>query len=53
MKELSFEQMENIQAGISAKEYCKTVRMIYESNPDERHSEGLMYAMNLCHALGQ
>ncbi|WP_171596861.1 hypothetical protein [Marinifilum caeruleilacunae] len=52
MKELNFEQMENIQAGVSAKEYCKTIQMIYDHNEDERDTEGMGVARGICSFYG-
>lgn len=52
MKELSFEQMENVQAGVPVMEYCATVHLIYEHNPEERDTEGMQHALALCHGAG-
>ncbi|WP_321515139.1 hypothetical protein [Marinifilum fragile] len=48
MKELNFEQMENIQAGSTPEEYCATVKMIYDNNPDQQNTDGMNYARQIC-----
>ncbi|WP_171596859.1 hypothetical protein [Marinifilum caeruleilacunae] len=52
MKELNFEQMENIQAGVPMMEYCATIHMIFEHNPDQRDTEGMRYALSICYGAG-
>jgi len=52
MKKLNLEQMEDLQAGVSAKEYCGTVHMIYANNPGQKGTEGMNYALSLCNGLG-
>ncbi|GAB7089288.1 MULTISPECIES: hypothetical protein [Marinifilum] len=52
MKELNFEQMEKLQGGVPAKEYCDTIQMIYDHNEDQRDTEGMEFAISLCNGLG-
>ena len=52
MKKLNLERMGDLQAGVSAKEYCGTVHMIYANNPGQKGTEGMNYALSLCNGLG-
>lgn len=34
------------------KEYCDTIQMIYDHNPDQHGTSGMSYAIGFCEAVG-
>lgn len=52
MKTLDFKQMENVQGGVTPEEYCNTVQMIYDNNPDQQNTEGMNIAKLICKTHG-
>lgn len=51
MKKLELKQMEKLQGGDTAAEYCSKIRSTYENCPDERNTDGMRFAMSLCSSI--